>query len=213
MLIGAIPSGPLETNAYVIGCENSHLAAIIDPAPASSSLIIKYLTDHQLTPKSIILTHSHWDHIADVAEVKRHFAIPVLIHKGDAKNLQMPGSDGLPCWIAIEGVKPDLFLSEGDKIEIGDLRLKVIHTPGHTPGCICLYEEAHRVLISGDTLFKGTIGNISFPTSLPKLIWQSLDKLAKLPGDTVVYPGHGEKTTIASESWLKNAEKIFGDSL
>lgn len=212
MIIKAIPSGPFETNAYIISSEDSHLALIIDPAPDSSHSIINYLTENNLKPEKIILTHSHWDHIADTADLKKHYQIPVLIHEEDAGNLEVPGSDGLPCWISIEGVKADGFLQDGDVLSVGNMNFSVIHTPGHTPGGICLYNAQDNVLISGDTLFKGSIGNISFPTARPKLMWESLKKLAKLPPNTVVYPGHGPKTTISSESWLPNAEKIFGNS-
>ncbi len=211
MIIKAIPSGPFETNAYIISCKETLESAIIDPAPESYPLIVKYLNDNDLKPVKIILTHSHWDHIADVAPLIERYNIPVLIHSEDLQNLEFPGSDGLPCWISFKGVKPDILLCEGDLIAIGKLNFTVIHTPGHTPGGICLYSERERTLISGDTLFKGSIGNISFPTARPKLMWASLKKLEKLPLDTVVYPGHGEKTTIGSESWLSKAEQIFGN--
>jgi glyoxylase-like metal-dependent hydrolase (beta-lactamase superfamily II) len=211
MIIKAIPSGPFETNAYVLGCPDFHLALIIDPAPDSSASIIDYLTKNNLKPEKILLTHSHWDHIADVACLKKHYHIPVLIHEEDAKNLEMPGSDGLPCWISIEGIKADSYLNEGDNINCGNLSFIVIHTPGHSPGCICLYEEKQNVLISGDTLFKGSIGNLSFATARPKKMWESLKKLGKLPPSTKVYPGHGPSTTIGIESWLSNAENFFGN--
>jgi len=212
MIIKALPSGPFETNAYVVSCEETKSALIIDPAPSSSSSIIKYLAENNLKPEKIVLTHSHWDHIAETAYLKKYYQIPVFIHKDDLENLETPGTDGLPCWITIEGVKPDAFLKEGDEVIVGSFKFIVIHTPGHTPGGICLYEEKEKILISGDTLFKGSIGNISFPTARPKLMWESLKKLAKLPPETNVFPGHGPKTTILLESWLPNAEKIFGNS-
>lgn len=212
MIIKAIPSGPFETNAYIVICEKTLQAAVIDPAPESLASIVKYITEHKLTLTKIILTHSHWDHIADVAALKKQYLVPVLIHKEDVENLEKPGSDGLPCWIAIEGVRPDIFLNEGDSVDVGELKFTVIHTPGHTPGGICLYEKEKNVLFSGDTLFKGSIGNLSFATARPKLMWPSLEKLAKLPPQTTVFPGHGPKTTILAESWLSQAEKIFGNS-
>jgi glyoxylase-like metal-dependent hydrolase (beta-lactamase superfamily II) len=211
MIIKAIPSGPFETNAYIVVCLNSLTALIIDPAPDSADAIISYLAENNLKPEKILLTHSHWDHIADVASLKKLYDIPVFIHPDDIKNLEIPGSDGLPCWIEIEGVKADGFLNEGDFITCGNLKFNVIHTPGHSPGCICLYEKDEKVLLSGDTLFKGSIGNLSFATARPKKMWESLKKLEKLPGETKVYPGHGPSTTILSESWLGNAEKIFGN--
>lgn len=212
MIIQDFPSGPFETNAYVVACPVTRKAAIIDPAPDSFAAIVNYLTTNQLSPDKILLTHSHWDHIADTAPLKKKYQIPVLIHAEDAPNLEKPGADGLPCWIPIEGVKPDQFLKEYEIVKVGNLAFEVIFTPGHTPGGICLYAKEQGVLFSGDTLFRGSIGNLSFSTSRPSLMWNSLDKLAKLPLETVVYPGHGPSTTIGQESWLPKAKQIFGHS-
>lgn len=211
MIIQPFPSGPFETNAYVVACPLTKEAVLIDPAPNSSQSIISFLEEHRLTPKKILLTHSHWDHIGDVAILKAKYKIPVYIHERDVPNLEKPGSDGLPSWLDIRGVKPDFLLKEKDKISIGNLTFEVIYTPGHTPGGVCFYSPNEGVLISGDTLFKGTIGNLSFPTSRPDLMWESLAKLSKLPSETKVYPGHGPMTTIGSESWLSRAEDLFGD--
>lgn len=138
------------------------------------------------------------------------YKIPVAVHPEDAPNLEQPGADQLPCYIDIEGVVPDDLLKEGQRIAIGDLTLQVIETPGHSPGCVCFYSPENKVLISGDTLFQGSIGKLTLPTARPELMWDSLRKLAKLPPETVVYPGHGGSTTIGKESWLPNAEAIFG---
>lgn len=211
MNIQAIPSGPFETNAYVVSCPETKQAAIIDPAPESASSIIAYLTQHQLIPVKILLTHSHWDHIADAAVLKKKYAIPVYIHSFDAGNLERPGTDGLPCWVSIDSVTPEHLIKEGEEISIGNLLFEVIETPGHTPGGVCFYSPKGHILFSGDTLFKGTIGNLSFPTARPHLMWDSLAKLAKLPSETRVFPGHGPETTIGKEKWLERAEEYFGD--
>ncbi len=102
-----------------------------------------------------------------------------------------------------------MILEEGDRISIGEIAFTVISTPGHSPGCVCFYCEKEHILFSGDTLFKGTIGNLTFPTSVPDEMWPSLDKLAALPPETKVYPGHGPSTTIGDESWLPRARKLF----
>ncbi len=210
MFIQAFPSGPFETNAYVVACPDTKQAAIVDPAPDCSSVIERYLVDNQLTPKLILLTHSHWDHIVDTALLKKKYHLPVYVHPLDAENLKNPGSDGIPCWIAIEGVQPDHLLKEGEEIGVGQLKLKVIHTPGHTPGGVCYYIKDKQALLSGDTLFKGSIGNLSLPTSQPNLMWDSLRKLSALPPETRVFPGHGPSTSIGAESWLARAEEYFG---
>lgn len=210
MFIQAFPSGPFSTNAYVVASAETREAAILDPAPDSSLQIQTFLTDHQLKAQKILLTHSHWDHIADVKQLKEKYQIPVYIHPLDASNLQKPGTDGLPCWIFISGVQPDVLLEEGMQVSIGELNFQVLHTPGHSPGCVCFYEPQQHILFSGDTLFKGTIGNLSFPTSQPALMWPSLAKLAQLPPHTRVFPGHGPSTTIGAESsWLLDAKNLF----
>lgn len=204
MFIQSFPSGPFDTNAYIIGCQSSKQAAIIDPAADSLSAITSCLTSNSLIPVAILLTHSHWDHIADLAEAVARYKIPVYVHQLDAANVRQPGSDGVPCWLTIAPVEPDAFLKEGDQVEIGLLRWQILHTPGHSPGSVCLYCAEKNALVSGDTLFKGTYGSISLPTAEPTLMKHSLARLAALPPDTAVYPGHGPHTTIAAElPWLK----------
>lgn len=211
MFIKALPTGPFDTNAYVVGCPETREAAIIDPGVGSSPLIFDCISAQRLVPTAILITHSHWDHIAEVAEVKEKFKVPVYIHKADSPNLSRPGADRLPCWIPISGVNADQFLEEGQTIRIGNIIFEVISTPGHTPGGVCFYSKEHNTLFSGDTLFKGTIGNLSFPTAEPDKMWTSLDKLAKLPPETKVFPGHGPETTIGQENWLPKAKEIFNE--
>lgn len=211
MIIKVIPSGPFQTNAFIVSCPTTFHAAIIDPAPESALPVIDYIEKNHLIPSKILLTHSHWDHIADASKLKEKYAIPIYVHAYDAYNLEKPGSDGLPCWIHFDGVVPDHLVKEGDAIPIGYFSFNVIETPGHTPGGICFYNEAEKVLFTGDTLFKGTIGNLSFPTARPHLMWESISKLAKLPPETRVFPGHGPDTTIGAESWMERAEDLFSN--
>ncbi len=208
MIFQPFASGPVATNAYVVACESTGKAAIIDPSPGSFESIKRFLEKNNYLPDKILITHSHWDHIADVAVCKREYNIPVWIHPLDAPNLKNPGADGLQIRFPIEGVIPDHFLNEGDTFFIGETEFKVIHTPGHSPGGVCFYSEELKVLISGDTLFRGSFGILSLPTAQPELMWISLSNLWRLPKETIVYPGHGPSTTIGREDWLPEARKF-----
>jgi len=210
MIVKTIISGPFETNAYILGCQETREAAIVDPAPDSAKKILVVLEVENLNPTAILLTHTHWDHIVDVHKLKKHFDIPVYVHERDAENLRRPGADGLPLFGPIQAVEADVFLKGGETVAVGNLQFDVIHTPGHSPGGVCFHEKKQGVLISGDTLFQGTIGNLSFPTSNPDAMWASLKLLSHLPPETVVYPGHGPETKIHDEPWLADAEHHFG---
>ena len=137
-MIEAFPSGPFATNAYVVYCPNTKVAAIIDPAPESAENLFAYLDEKKLHLEKIILTHSHWDHFGDLKKVHDKFPVPIYIHPKDRENVISPGSDGLPLFIPITGMKPDKQLKEGDEVQIGELIFEVLHTPGHSPGGICL---------------------------------------------------------------------------
>ena len=207
MIIKIFTAGPAETNSILVGCSKTRQAAIVDVPLGVTPLIVQALKKENLIPQMILLTHSHWDHIADVAELKKMLDVPVYVHPEDAGNLERPGSDRLPLFFPIEGISSEKFLSDGQILLLGDLKIKVIWTPGHTPGGVCFWLQEQKILLSGDTLFKGTIGNISFPTARPELMWESLKKLSHLPPETKVFPGHGPETTIGAESWIVNAKE------
>jgi hydroxyacylglutathione hydrolase len=210
MSFKVFPSGPFATNCYLLYCPETKEAALIDAPPDSFETVKNQIDKNNLNPKYLLFTHSHWDHIADASKFLKQYPLISAIHPLDAPNLQQPGIDKLPTWLDIEGVSPKQLLAEGDCISIGNLKAHVIHTPGHTPGGVCFYLPEQQLLFSGDTLFKGTIGNLSFPTANPELMWQSLQKIAKLPKETVVLPGHGGRTSIGEEPWLSRAEELFG---
>lgn len=209
MWIETFPSGPFDTNAYLVACEETKEAFLLDPAPDSGQLLLEKIKELKLKPKALILTHSHWDHFGDLALLKETLNIPILVHELDAPNVIKPGSDGLPLFFPIKGSHPDQLLKGGESLPLGRLLFEVIHTPGHSPGGISLYEKRLGALFSGDTLFKGTIGNLSFPGCDADSMWRSLDALSKLPKETRVYPGHGPSTTIGEESWLPKAREMF----
>src|SRR5438046_722163 len=124
MIVQAFPSGPFATNAYILACPKTKKAAIIDPAPDSFSSLSDFLEINKLTPDKIILTHTHWDHFADIGLVKKKYNIPIYVHELDKGNLENPGSDGLPCWLNIPGIKADHLMKESEIISIGDIQFK-----------------------------------------------------------------------------------------
>ena len=196
--------GPFETNCYVV--DFGAYAVIIDPAPGSKEKILRCVEENGLKVREIWLTHSHIDHIGDLAEVKEALGVPVYVHRDDWGNVEEPGSDGLPLMFPVKRCDVDGDFSGIEGVE-------VIETPGHTPGGVSFYFKDEGILFSGDTLFHGSIGNLSFPTAEPEKMWISLEKLSKLPPETTFYPGHGEASTIGAETWLKDAKKIFGEMI
>ncbi|MCB1114220.1 MAG: MBL fold metallo-hydrolase [Chlamydiia bacterium] len=204
MTVYTFPSGPIETNTYIYALPDK-TCYIIDAAPMSYGAVKRKIDEMGLKPVMLLLTHSHWDHIADVPHYKDAFPdLPVAVHPLDAPNLKTPGADGLPVYFTYDPMGHDIELKEGKKIGPFD----VIETPGHTPGGVVFYDPKEGVAFSGDTLFKGTFGNVSFPQSSRDLMWKSLKKLAKLPGQTKVFPGHGEPTTIEKEWWLSRPDDL-----
>ncbi len=211
-MIQIFPSGPISTNAYVIACPETKQAVIIDPAPDSLSKIDELVQEQKLKVIAVWLTHSHWDHIGDAKAAKELYQVPLLCHAGDRANVEAPGSDHIPCWIQVAPTSVDRTINDGDTLSVGNLQFQVLHTPGHSPGGVCFYCKEQHLLISGDTLFQGSIGILALPGGDPTAMWSSLKQLSQLPPETRVFPGHGDPTTIGAESWLPQAQQIFGKS-
>jgi glyoxylase-like metal-dependent hydrolase (beta-lactamase superfamily II) len=211
IVLETFASGPVETNVYILGCPLTKEACIIDAPLGCTKKVLDKVAYHGLTVSRILLTHSHLDHIADVFSLKKALQVPVWVHPKDAPNLKAPGADGLPLFLPAEPVSPDGLFVDNEEFFIGKLQIRVLPTPGHTPGGVCFYLPEEGILFSGDTLFQGTMGRIDFPHSEPIKMWRSLKFLSALPPSTKVFPGHGPSTTIGSESWIKEAEKRFGD--
>jgi hydroxyacylglutathione hydrolase len=211
MILHKFPFGPFDTNAILVGCAKTKKAAVIDPSYGSTPAILQQCIDLDLKIEKILITHSHWDHIADAYELKHKTSSPVFVHPLDAPNLKQPGSDGLPLYFPVHGVDDFQFVNDGDELMIGELPCRVIHSPGHSPGSVCYFLPNQKVLFTGDTLFEGSIGNLHLPTAQPKKMFESLRILTQLPPDTRIVPGHGRDTTLAQESWLSRAEEIFSE--
>lgn len=198
MIFERIPVGSIEANCYIIGCLETRLAAVVDPGDEGRR-ILSHVQKHGLRVSYIINTHGHLDHIGANGAVKEATGAPLLVHPGDAAMLTDPALNfskfmGRP----IAGPPADRLIDDGEVLEVGSLHVQVIHTPGHTPGGICLLVGDR--LITGDTLFAGSIGRTDFPGgSFETLIKSIKEKLLILPGETAVYPGHGEESTIGEE--------------
>lgn len=187
-------------NCYIIQDDETKETMIIDPGNLTEELA-EMLETLDIKLKYIVLTHCHADHITGAEQIKQKYGGRILIHIEDAEGLK--NSDVNLCYyIGLDDVRvnADSRLNDGDLIHIEDLEFKVIHTPGHTKGSICLYCEKEGLLFSGDTLFRGTWGRTDLPTSSFENIIDSItNRLMILPDDTIVYPGHGKSTIIQEE--------------
>lgn len=198
MIIEHLVVGPLSVNCYILACETTRKAAVIDPGDEGQRILAKAeMMGVEIV--SIINTHGHFDHIGANSYLKNHTNAKLIIHDDDNALLPLAAEHGLRYGITVApSPKPDLTVSDGDVIEVGNLRVKVIDTPGHSPGGICLLVE--NSLFSGDTLFAESIGRTDLPGgNFDQLISSIKLKLLTLPGDIKVYPGHGEDTTIKRE--------------
>ncbi|MDD4599794.1 hypothetical protein SDC9_30273 [bioreactor metagenome] len=190
--------GHLGANCFLLYCEKSLEAAVIDPG-GDPTEVLAVIAREKLTVKYIINTHGHADHIAGNEKLKQATGAAILIHAADAEMLTS-ARHNLSIYIgnSIQFEPADLLLKDGDVIRFGSVELKVIHTPGHTPGGICLL--ANGVLFSGDTLFHESIGRTDFPGgSYSALIQNIKEKLLSIPDTTKVFPGHGSETSIGWE--------------
>ena len=197
-IIKRLVVGSLSANCYIVGSETTREGLVIDPG-GDAHEIIKAISDSGLDIKIIVLTHGHSDHIAALYDIQDQTGAEVAIHTADAQFLQGRGSFSMMFGISYKTPDPpNRLLKEGDIIDIGDLHFSVLHTPGHTPGSICLLSE--NKVFTGDTLFYRGIGTTLMPgSSRPQLIDSILNRLMALPVNTTVYPGHGRETTIGAE--------------
>ncbi|HWF08626.1 MAG TPA: MBL fold metallo-hydrolase [Bryobacteraceae bacterium] len=200
MIHEVLPVGMLGCNCSVLGDEATREAIVIDPGDDVSD-IIAILDRHRLAVRMIVITHAHIDHIGGAEKLRAHTGAPVYMHEAD-KML----SDQLAvqaAWLGMEAPKDpgiDKPAREGDIIRAGSIEGHVLHTPGHTPGSISIYLPVEKKLIAGDTLFQRSIGRTDLPGGDTAQIGRSIrGKLYTLPEDTIVFPGHGETTSIGEE--------------
>ncbi|SFS16231.1 Glyoxylase, beta-lactamase superfamily II [Granulicella pectinivorans] len=200
MIRETLPVGMLQCNCSILGDETTREAIVVDPG-ADIHRILARLAAHQLTVKQIVITHAHIDHIAGALELKRITGAPILYNQQDLPLVAI--MDTQAGWLGIatpEVLPPDDHLQDNRTLHLGSIPATVLHTPGHTPGSLCLHLPTESLLIAGDTLFAGSIGRTDLPGGNPKTILTSIrDRLLILPDDTQVIAGHGPATTIGSE--------------
>jgi len=197
MIIRSLVVGPLENNCFIIADENTKEGLVVDPGDEPDR-ILDLINKNSFNIKYIICTHAHFDHVGAVPDLKKETGAKIVIHR-DELEIYKSTKDQAAIWgYELDPLpEPDMFVSEGDKIEVGDLRFEILHTPGHSPGGICLYGEG--ILITGDTLFAGSVGRTDFYGGDMEKLKRSFRRLLSLSDKIKVLPGHGPETTIGQE--------------
>jgi glyoxylase-like metal-dependent hydrolase (beta-lactamase superfamily II) len=198
--------GPIATNLYVLGDEQSREAIAVDTATPCVEWLTSTLAERGWTLKLIVSTHRHWDHIGDNAAVADATGALIAAHELDRHGLEHPTASMAP--FPIPPSVPAVHLAEGSRIKFGQIYLQVLHTPGHTEGSVCLLAEAERLLFTGDTLFAGSWGRTDLPGGSEDQMVDSLTRLSGMVDDLRVLPGHGRGSSIEAEKpWLENVAR------
>jgi len=198
MILETFEVGPFMVNCYLVGCETTHDAMIIDPGDMGD-MVLERARELNLQVKHIINTHGHADHIKDNGLVKDRTGAPIWIHRLDAPMLPVPNHNLSAFFgFSISSPPADKFLEDGQEFKLGDLSFKIIHTPGHSPGGVCLLHD--KILFCGDTLFCESIGRTDLPGGDFNALEQSIrNRIYTLDDDVTVYPGHGPATLVGFE--------------
>lgn len=199
VIIKQLMLGMIQTNTYIVYDDEKKMAVVIDPADEAGK-IIKLLEDNELKMAAVLLTHGHFDHIGAVDALRTEYGMPVYAYALEQNTLESPEINLSPMISKNISIKADKYVNDNQIINIGDMKIKVIYTPGHTIGSCCYYIESEEILFSGDTLFASSHGRTDFPTGSQSSIIHSIqDKLLKLSDNVKVFPGHDMQTTIGDE--------------
>jgi glyoxylase-like metal-dependent hydrolase (beta-lactamase superfamily II) len=199
VIVKMLPVGPLQANCYIVGCETTKRGAVIDPGDEAQH-ILRVVDEMGLKLTYVLLTHAHFDHMAAADEVVKASGAPLAVHPGDLPLLKAGGGApffGIP---APPIPQPTIHLEEDQEIAIGQVTLRVLHTPGHSPGHVTFYAAKQGAIFDGDVLFAEGIGRADLPGGSYAVLMHSISEiLMKLPDETLVYSGHGPVTSIGRE--------------
>lgn len=200
MILEMLTVGPFQENCYIIGDNGSRTGAVVDPGDEAARIAMA-VEQTKLDISSIIVTHAHIDHVGAVAALVDEYACPVLMHAEAEPMLAQ-----LPTQAMMMGLKfgkvpaVDRHIEDEEVLEVGELRLRSLYTPGHAPGHLAFYVEDQGLVLSGDALFAGSVGRVDLPGGSMEVLMRSIEeRLLTLPDETTVYPGHGPQTTIGNE--------------
>jgi hydroxyacylglutathione hydrolase len=201
MLIKQMTVGTMAVCCYIVGCEDTGEGIVIDPG-GDDEKVIDMIKKEKISIKYIVNTHGHPDHVCGNSRLKEETGAPIVMHEEDVAFFARSDMENYFSMLGLAASPPpDKSVKDGDVLEVGNLSFEIIHTPGHTPGGICLYSKPH--LFSGDTLFVGAIGRTDFPGGDMAIFMRSInERLLTLPADTIVWPGHGyggSQSTIEKE--------------
>jgi glyoxylase-like metal-dependent hydrolase (beta-lactamase superfamily II) len=200
MILEKLTVGPFQENCYIIGDRESGIGALIDPGDEAARIAMA-VEETGLDIGSIIVTHAHIDHVGAVAALTEEYACPVLMHAEAEPMLRELPTQAMMMGLRFGKVpEVDRHVEDEDVVEVGDLRLRSLYTPGHAPGHLAFYVEDEGLILSGDALFAGSVGRVDLPGGSMEVLMQSIEeRLLTLPDDTAVYSGHGPQTTIGNE--------------